>query len=200
MWKARASQCRGCVSLRGRTEKKANCNPNWQVKFEPRVWHHDMQSAPLANRYEWLCAWLDRCLLGDFLFFFEVHVGPWHALLGLIIVLHYLWVPQPLKSWHATGLADTPPMLCAFNASPRASWILKPRLHDSETSSSICYFSTSNCIFYLKLSDLHINNVLFYPLPVLPRSKTSSFQKVRNGKELRWEWTSPTGYNSKLFL
>lgn len=159
-----------------------------------------------CNQHRWQTV-MSGCVLGligvfwvIFLFFFEVHVGPWHALLGLIIVLHYLWVPQPLKSWHATGLADTSPMLCAFNASPRASWILKPRLHDSETSSSICYFSTSNCIFYLKLSDLHINNVLFYPLPVLPRSKTSSFQKVRNGKELRWEWTSPTGYNSKLFL
>ncbi len=38
----------------------------WKWKFEPQVWHCDMQSTPLANLFEWLCAQPDRWLPGDF--------------------------------------------------------------------------------------------------------------------------------------
>lgn len=65
----------------------------------------DMQSEPPAEVFEWLCARAHRWLPG----WFYGAGGPRHALIGLIIFLHYLWVPPPLKSWHAAGLTDTHP-------------------------------------------------------------------------------------------
>lgn len=50
-----------------RAYEETHRNTKWQLKFEPQVWHCDMQSAPLANLFEWLCARPDRWLRGDFL-------------------------------------------------------------------------------------------------------------------------------------
>lgn len=87
----------------------------WKWKFEPQVWHSvTYNQRRWQTFFEWLYAQPDRWLLGDF--FLAAHVGPRHALLSLIIVLHYLWVPPPLKSWHAAGLADTPP--CFMHLTP----------------------------------------------------------------------------------
>lgn len=46
----------------------------------------DMQSEQLENLSEWMCAQAN----GSYRLILAVHVGSLHALLGLIIVLHYL--------------------------------------------------------------------------------------------------------------
>lgn len=82
----------------------------WKWKFEPQVWH-----SVTCNQHRWQ-TFLRGCMLapiGGCWVILAVHVSPRHALLCLIIILHYLWVPLPLNSWHT---ADTPP--CSMHLTP----------------------------------------------------------------------------------
>lgn len=126
----------------------------------------------------------------------EVNVSPRHALLNLIIVLHYLWVPPPLKSWHAAGLADNPPScsthLRGGHTSPecKAPSLQLPKL---------CLLLLFHCytysllipktIFYLKLWQLsHLytsapSSSIFSPFSHNPLSRFRKLEEARNRGE-----------------
>ena len=149
-----------------RTRREVGWITEGKWKVEPQVWH-----SVTCNQRRWqtFLSGCVRSLIGDcWVIFLNVHVSPRDALLALIIVLHYLWVPPPLRSWHAAGLADTPP-LHAFNARPFATWMQRGSILNKSVSPlpSFSYLFLHQTLFYLNpWQPPHSYTALFYSIPV----------------------------------
>lgn len=84
----------------------------WKLKFEPQVYN-----CVTCSRHRWQTCLRGYVLspMGGYGVISVVHMGPWHAL-NLIIVLHYLWVPQPLQRWHMVWHLS--PAQCIWSQGP----------------------------------------------------------------------------------